>query len=156
MKNFAIYQTKMGYFIMKYENEHLVYFKKVHDENISDFGTKTELTDKAYSQLLEYFEGKRKVFDLPYKLIGTDFQKKVWSALIHIPYGQTRSYKEIAIAVGNEKASRAVGMANNKNPITVIVPCHRVIGASGKLVGYAGGLAMKEFLLKMESENKAL
>ncbi len=154
MKNFAIYETKMGYFIMKYENECLTYFKKLHDENISDFGTKTKLTDKAYKELLEYFDGKRKIFDVPYKLNGTEFQKKVWAALCDIPYGQTRSYKEIAVAVGNEKASRAIGMANNKNPITVIVPCHRVIGSSGKLVGYAGGLTMKEFLLKMEGENK--
>ncbi len=154
MKNFAIYETQMGYFIMKYEGDCLVYFKKLHEEHIVDFGTKTEFTDRAYNQLLEYFDGKRKDFDLPYKLNGTDFQKKVWSALCDIPYGQTRSYKEIAVAVGNPKASRAVGMANNKNPITVIVPCHRVIGSSGKLVGYAGGLTMKEFLLGMEGENK--
>ncbi len=154
MKNFAIYETKMGYFIMEYEGEYLVCLKKLLDENISDFGTKTKLTDKVYEELLEYFDGKRKQFDVPYKLKGTDFQKKVWSALMCIPYGQTRTYKEIAIAVGNEKASRAVGMANNKNPIHILVPCHRVIGANGKLVGYAGGLWVKEFLLKMERENK--
>ncbi len=154
MKDFAIYETKMGYFMIKHENEHLVYLKKLHDENITDFGTKTELTDTVYTQLLEYFDGKRKRFDVPYQMNGTDFQKKVWSALCDIPYGETRSYKEIAMAVGNPKASRAIGMANNKNPITVIVPCHRVIGTSGKLVGYAGGLTMKEYLLKMEGENK--
>ncbi len=154
MKGFAIYETQMGYFIIKHENERLVYFKKLHNETIGDFGVKTELTDKAYTQLLEYFDGERKKFDVPYQLNGTEFQKKVWSALCDIPYGETRSYKDIAIAVGNPKASRAVGMANNKNPITVIVPCHRVIGTSGKLVGYAGGLTMKEFLLKMEGENK--
>ncbi len=124
------------------------------DQNIIDFGTKTDLTDKAFRQLLEYFEGRRKHFDVPYKLKGTDFQKSVWAALCDIPYGETRTYKEIAKAVGNEKASRAVGMANNKNPLHVLVPCHRVIGASGKLVGYAGGLDMKEHLLKMEKENK--
>ncbi len=154
MSGFAVYETRIGHFIMKYENDYLIYFKRLHDETITDFGTKTELTDKAYSELLEYFDGKRKQFDIPYKLSGTDFQKKVWSALCAIPYGETRSYKDIAKAVGNEKASRAIGMANNKNPITVIVPCHRVIGSSGKLVGYAGGLTMKEFLLDMEEENK--
>ncbi len=154
MKDFAIYETKMGYFKMKYSGGNITFLKKIFDESISDFGTKTEITDKAYKELSEYFEGKRKQFDIPYKLTGTDFQKKVWSALCDIPYGETRSYKDIAAAVGNPKASRAVGMANNKNPITVIVPCHRVIGASGKLVGYAGGLTMKEFLLDMESENK--
>ncbi len=154
MTNFAIYETKVGYFKMEYTNGYITFFKKIFDENITDFGTKNELSQRAYEQLTEYFDGKRKNFDLPYKLNGTEFQKKVWSALCDIPYGQTRSYKDIAIAVGNEKASRAVGMANNKNPITVIVPCHRVIGASGKLVGYAGGLSMKEFLLEMEELNK--
>ncbi len=154
MKNFAIYETKFGYFKMEYEDGNITFFKKIFDEVVTDFGSKTELTDKAYTQLLEYFDGKRKTFDVPFELNGTDFQKKVWSALTRIPYGETRSYKDIAIAVGNHKASRAIGMANNKNPITVIVPCHRVIGASGKLVGYAGGLSMKEFLLKMEGENR--
>ncbi len=154
MKDFAIYETKLGYFKMKYADGNITYFKKIFDENISDFGIKTELTDRAYNQLVEYIDGKRKQFDIPYKLVGTAFQTKVWNALCDIPYGETRSYKDIAIAVGNEKASRAVGMANNKNPITVIVPCHRVIGASGKLVGYAGGLTMKEFILKIEAENK--
>ncbi len=155
MNNFAIYETKMGLFIMEYRDENLLCLKKLHANNITDFGSKTSFTDMVYGQLLEYFDGKRRCFDVPYKLIGTDFQKKVWSALCDIPYGETRSYKDIAIAVGNEKACRAVGMANNKNPISIIVPCHRVIGASGKLVGYAGGLTMKEFLLNMEGENKA-
>ncbi len=154
MNYFAIYETKFGYFKMGYSDGVITFFKKIFDEVVTDFGTKTELTDKAYNELLEYFDGKRKKFDIPYKLNGTEFQKKVWSALCDIPYGETRSYKDIAIAVGNEKASRAIGMANNKNPITVIVPCHRVIGASGNLIGYAGGLTMKEFLLKMESANK--
>ncbi len=156
MKKFAIYETKLGYFKMEYDDGNITFFKKIFDESITDFGTKTKLTDKAYTQLLEYFDGKRKQFDVPYKLTGTDFQVKVWSALCDIPYGETRSYKDIAKAVGNEKASRAIGMANNKNPITVIVPCHRVIGANGKLVGYAGGLEMKEFLLNMEGENKTV
>ncbi len=150
MHEFAIYETKFGFFKIAHENEHIVFFKKIHDTNIEDFGVKTAFTEKVFTQLCEYFAGERQSFDVPYVLTGTDFQKKVWQALCTIPYGETRSYKDIAIAVGNGKASRAVGLANNKNPITVIVPCHRVIGASGKLVGYAGGLEMKEFLLTME------
>ncbi len=154
MEGFAIYETKMGFFKIAYENDYIVFFKKVHDTVIEDFGTKTPLSDAVYGQLCEYFEGKRKSFDVPYKLRGTEFQQKVWQALCDIPYGEVRSYKDIATAVGNPKASRAVGMANNKNPITVIVPCHRVIGASGKLVGYAGGLEMKQYVLAMEAANK--
>ncbi len=154
MKDFAIYHTKFGYFAMQCEDDCLIYCKMLRDETIRDFGKKTLLTDKAYHQLLEYFDGNRKTFDLPLRLCGTEFQKKVWHALCEIPYGETRSYQDVAIAVGSPKAGRAVGMANNKNPIAVIVPCHRVIGASGKLVGYAGGLAMKESLLHMESEHR--
>ena len=149
MSEFAIYETKVGFIRMEYEDKAITYLKRI-DYKPKDFGTRTELTDKVYRQLLEYFDGKRKNFDFKYELRGTEFQKKVWKALCNIPYGQTRTYKEIAIAVGNEKASRAVGMANNKNPITIAVPCHRVIGANGKLVGYAGGLEMKEYLLKIE------
>ncbi len=154
MDGFAVYETKMGYFKIAYKDNSVIFFKKMHDTEIHDFGVKNSLTDKVYTQLCEYLEGKRKSFDVPYTLNGTEFQKKVWNALCDIPYGETRSYKDIATAVGNPKASRAVGMANNKNPITVIVPCHRVIGASGKLVGYAGGLEMKQYVLSMESKNK--
>lgn len=111
---------------------------------------RTALSDRVISQLMEYFEGKRKEFDLPLDPQGTEFQKKVWNALREIPWGETRSYKEIAAAVGDEKACRAVGMANNKNPIAIIIPCHRVVGSNGKLVGYAGGLAIKEKLLALE------
>ncbi len=114
----------------------------------------TELLLKAKNELEEYFEGKRKEFDLPLEQEGTEFQKRVWNALEKIPYGETRTYKEVAKMVGNEKASRAVGMANNKNNIPIIVPCHRVIGSNGKLVGYALGLDMKKYLLNLESKNK--
>ena len=112
---------------------------------------KTALIKEAYRQLSEYLKGERRMFDLPLNPRGTDFQKRVWRALCDIPYGETRSYKQIAEAIGNPKAVRAVGMANNRNPITIVVPCHRVIGADGKLVGYGGGLEMKEFLLRLES-----
>ncbi len=154
MEGFAIYENQMGFFKIAFAGGEIVFFKKIHATVIDDFGTKTALTNEAHEQLCEYFEGKRKKFTVPYKLIGTEFQKSVWKALCDIPYGEVRSYKDVAIAVGNPKASRAIGMANNKNPITVIVPCHRVIGSSGKLVGYAGGLEMKKFLLDMETANK--
>jgi len=104
-------------------------------------------------QLIEYFSGQRKVFDIPIDFEGTDFQKQVWSALLTIPYGETRSYKQIAQQLGNEKAVRAVGAANGKNPISIIAPCHRVIGAGGALVGFAGGLDKKEILLRLELNN---
>lgn len=112
--------------------------------------TRTELSDRAYVQLTEYLEGKRRTFDLPLSMEGTVFQKKVWKALTEIPYGETRSYKEIALQIGEEKASRAVGTANNRNPIAIVVPCHRVIGAKGALVGYGGGLDIKNRLLEIE------
>ncbi len=116
---------------------------------------RTELSDKTFSQLMEYFEGTRTQFDLPILMEGTEFQKKVWKALQTIPYGETRNYKEIAVMAGNEKAARAVGMANNKNPISIIVPCHRVIGANGTMVGYGGGLDVKKRLLALEQAHKA-
>ncbi|NLU35896.1 MAG: methylated-DNA--[protein]-cysteine S-methyltransferase [Clostridiales bacterium] len=112
----------------------------------------TELLKEACRQLQEYFAGNRKKFDLPLAPEGTSFQLKVWKALQSIPYGETRSYKDIAIAVGSPKATRAVGMANNRNPIAIIIPCHRVIGSNGKLVGYGGGMHVKEFLLNLEQE----
>lgn len=107
---------------------------------------------KVEQQLHEYFQGQRQVFDLPLDLAGTAFQQQVWQALQTIPYGETRSYKEIAEQIGNIKAVRAVGAANGKNPISIIVPCHRVIGASGQLVGFAGGLGYKQTLLSIESK----
>ena len=110
----------------------------------------TPLIKEAYHQLNEYLQGNRKTFHLPLRMKGTDFQVTVWKALCDIPYGETRSYKQIAEAIGNPKAVRAVGMANNRNPLLVVVPCHRVIGANGKLVGYAAGIEKKEFLLKLE------
>jgi len=112
----------------------------------------TPLIKKAAAQLDEYFNGKRKKFDLPLKLNGTDFQVDVWKALQKIPFGETRSYGEIARAIGNPKAVRAVGMANNRNPIVIIVPCHRVIGHDGSLTGYGGGLELKRRLLELEQK----
>jgi len=102
-------------------------------------------------QLNDYFAGQRQRFDLPLDFTGTEFQKKVWAALVTIPFGETRSYGEIARQIGHPQAVRAVGAANGKNPISIVAPCHRVIGANGKLTGFAGGLATKAFLLDIES-----
>lgn len=105
---------------------------------------------RVKKQLEEYFAGQRQQFDLPLDFQGTDFQQQVWQALLTIPYGEKRSYKDIAVQIGNEKAVRAVGAANGKNPISIIAPCHRVIGSSGALVGFAGGLDKKQILLSLE------
>jgi methylated-DNA-[protein]-cysteine S-methyltransferase len=112
--------------------------------------TETTLLQEAGRELLEYLEGKRTIFEVPIQYEGTEFQQRVWKALCEIPYGETRTYGEIAAKINNPKASRAVGNANNKNEIMIIVPCHRVIGSNGKLVGYAGGLDVKEKLLSIE------
>lgn len=110
----------------------------------------TKLILEVKTQLEEYFCRKRTSFNLPLNPQGTAFQKRVWNALTNIPYGKTCCYKDIAISIGNSKASRAVGMANNKNPIPIIIPCHRVIGKNGNLIGYAGGLDIKRKLLEYE------
>ena len=132
------------------ENEKItelnIYNKKKN--NIIEKDTKLLL--ETQKQLKEYFEGKRTKFEIPLNPKGTEFMKKVWKELLKIPYGEVRTYKEIAEKVGNSKASRAVGMANNKNPIPIIIPCHRVIGSNNKLVGYALGLDMKKYLLDLE------
>lgn len=105
---------------------------------------------EAERQLTEYFEGERTTFELPLHVRGTTFQKRVWQQLLHIPYGHTRSYGHLALAIGRGSAARAVGLANSKNPLSIVVPCHRVIGASGKLTGFAGGIETKARLLKLE------
>lgn len=110
----------------------------------------TPLLKKTYKQLDEYFAGKRKDFDLPLNPQGTEFQMKAWRGLQSIPFGKTISYQELAKKIKNPKAIRAVGGANNKNPICIVIPCHRVIGKDGRLVGFGGGLPTKEHLLKLE------
>lgn len=114
---------------------------------------RTPLSDETARQLEEYFQGTRKTFDLPLRMNGTEFQKQVWEALLTIPYGETRSYSELAEQIGRPKAARAVGMANHRNPIAILVPCHRVIGKNGSLTGYAGGIDKKEMLLELEKSN---
>lgn len=136
------------------ENERLKILPEVWEEGCEPQGKpyqkSDEMLDWTIRELEEYFEGKRKIFTVPCVMEGTEFQKKVWTALTEIPYGETRSYKEIAVQTGNPKACRAVGMANHRNPIAIIVPCHRVVGSNGKLTGYAGGIDAKEKLLELE------
>jgi len=118
-------------------------------ENLVQEGTPKVLRDCAV-QLDQYFKGELDEFNFPYVVVGTDFQKTVWNALKSIPYAQTGSYKDIAVSIGNEKAIRAVGSANGKNKISIVIPCHRIIGSNGTLTGYAGGLWRKEWLLQHE------
>jgi methylated-DNA-[protein]-cysteine S-methyltransferase len=116
-------------------------------------GIESELLMETELQLSEYFDGQRKVFELVFDADGTEFQKRVWQKLSEIPYGMTRSYKDIAVELGDAQASRAVGTANGRNPLSIVVPCHRVISSDGTLGGYAGGLSIKIFLLDMEKES---
>ncbi|MCI8387791.1 MAG: methylated-DNA--[protein]-cysteine S-methyltransferase [Clostridiales bacterium] len=151
MINFAYYKIELGTLRIGYEDNAIIIIDFV--KAMSESNVRSELTDKAYCQICEYFNGQRFVFDIPIKPKGTEFQQKVWKALCEIPYGETRTYGEIAAAVGNPKACRAVGMANHCNPICIVIPCHRVIGANGSLTGYAEGLSIKAALLKIEAEN---
>lgn len=115
-----------------------------------DWVRNEDFFQEAFNQLDDYFNGKRMDFDLKLNPKGTEFQRKVWNALTKIPYGEVCSYKDVAMEIDNPKACRAVGLANKKNPIAIVIPCHRVIGKNGKLVGYAGGLDTKEKLLELE------
>ena len=110
----------------------------------------TEIIEKTLAELDEYFHGNRKEFDVPLKMVGTDFQKRVWEALLRVPFGTTSTYLQLAKNIKNEKAVRAVASANGANSMSIIIPCHRIIGSNGKLVGYAGGLPIKKQLLKLE------
>ena len=118
--------------------------------NIVAEDTRCPVLVETARQLKEYFAGTRRTFDVKLNFIGTEFQNRVWSALLRIPFGETRSYGQIARELGNPRATRAVGAANGKNPIAIIAPCHRVIGASGALTGFAGGLKAKDTLLTLE------
>jgi methylated-DNA-[protein]-cysteine S-methyltransferase len=129
---------------------------KTRPEPAADWILSREKFAQVVLQLDQYFKGERKTFDLELHLKGTPFQKQVWQELVKIPYGQTISYGELAHRIGNSKASRAVGMANGKNPVSIIVPCHRVIGKKGDLTGFGGGLAVKKKLLELEKGKKGL
>lgn len=151
MKYIKYYNTPFKRIKIVEEDSKIIRLSFDNEEDFGEFELKdTELLNQTTKQLDEYFERKRKKFELPLNPNGTDFMKKVWKALEEIPYGETKSYKQIAEQIENPKASRAVGMANNKNPIPIIIPCHRVIGTNGNLVGYALGLEMKRRLLELE------
>lgn len=150
MKYTWIYEnTPIGKIAISEENNMItnLYFE---NDQIEGTYKETNLIKEAKEQLEEYFEGKRKAFNLPMSLKGTEFQKSVWRALETIEYGKTISYKELAIKVDNDKACRAVGTANSKNPLPVFIPCHRVVNADGKLGGYSGGVHIKKYLLEIE------
>jgi methylated-DNA-[protein]-cysteine S-methyltransferase len=151
MKNIFFYQTSIGE-IGIMENGAAITNLFVKGDSVPQGAVvkETALLKEAGKQLLDYLAGRRKSFELLLAPEGTEFQQKVWKALQEIPCGEIRSYGEVAKSIGQPKASRAVGMANNKNPILIFIPCHRVVGANGKLVGYAAGLGVKEHLLKLE------
>lgn len=148
MRGSTVYPFPFGRLKIGYEGDSVTLLLRT-EEPVSSEG-RTALTDLAFGQVMEYLEGRRREFDFPYLLRGTEFQQKVWQALRDIPYGQTRTYGQIAAAIGRPKAARAVGMANHRNPILLAVPCHRVIGADGSLTGYGSGLDMKAALLELE------
>lgn len=142
--------TKVGWLQLCADACNLLSCTFVEEKGIEN---RNPIIEEAINQLEEYFDGKRFKFDLPLKLEGTEFQMKVWKALMEIPYGKTCSYLDIACAIDNPKACRAVGNANNKNKIAIIIPCHRVIGKNKKMVGYASGIEKKQALLTLEILN---
>lgn len=148
----AIYHSPFGDMELDYEEDAVTALKMAAKKAVGEAPEGLALA--VFRELDEYFQGKRKTFDIPLRTHGTAFQEKVWAALRAIPYGEVRSYKEVAEAIGHPKAYRAVGMANNANPIFIIVPCHRVIGSDGSLTGYGGGLPMKKALLSLEKKHR--
>jgi methylated-DNA-[protein]-cysteine S-methyltransferase len=147
-KYYGYYNSPIGILEIITSEEAITSVMFVEEEN--KVTEEPQILKEAITQFEQYFKGLRNVFDVKYELQGTDFQNKVWNELVKIPCGETMSYKEMAIRIGNEKASRAVGNANGKNIISIIVPCHRVIGADKSLTGYAGGLNRKQWLLEHE------
>lgn len=146
-----IYNSPMGELLIVYDDSHILglYFNKCQTKEYQ----KNNIIDECVGQLDAYFAGKLREFDLPLNPIGTEFRRVVWTALQTIPYGETLSYGGLAAKIGKPSASRAVGGANNKNPISIIIPCHRVIGADGAMVGYGGGLENKIWLLEHEKRH---
>lgn len=145
-------ETPLGWLLIQANEQAVTHIDFIdHPKEITE--QPTLLTQQAVQQLTEYFAGHRQTFTLPLEQQGTPFQQQVWQALTTIPYGETRSYTQLAQLIDNPKAVRAVGGANNKNQLAIVVPCHRVIGSNGKLVGYAGGLARKAGLLALERNN---
>jgi len=154
--NYYTYDSPFGDIIICSDGKAITHIVPGGGKKLTGCNKANALTDKAAVQLEEYFAGERMEFDVPLNPQGTQFQRSVWTALLKIPYGETKSYKQIAQMVENPKAFRAVGMANNKNPIWIVIPCHRVIGADGSLTGYGGGLDMKQRLLELEKADITL
>ena len=153
MKGTAIYRSPVGALQLEYEDGEVVSLRKAEEDAAES--EENALTALVFRQLDEYFSGTRRTFDFPCRLHGTPFQQRVWAALRDIPYGETRSYKQLAEAIGQPNACRAVGMANHANPILIVIPCHRVICADGSPGGYAGGAEMKKALLRLEQASEA-
>ncbi len=154
MNQFTYYQSPYGQMTLQ-ANEHGLLgawfeIQTTQPQQLGIYSDNNPILSEAVRQLEEYFSGKRTQFELPLAAKGTAFQQAVWQALCRIPFGETWSYQQLADEIGNPKAVRAVGLANGKNPISVIVPCHRVIGKNGKLTGYAGGVETKQRLLELE------
>lgn len=156
MKGISILENEiLGAIAIIEEKDGISNIEFLRNSNDTEFyknKNESSLTKECKKQLIEYFSGKRKKFDIKLDIIGTDFQKAAWQALLKIPYGKTISYSDEAKILKNEKAVRAVGSANGKNKIPIIIPCHRVIAKNGKLGGYSGGLDIKEYLLNLEEE----
>ena len=146
------YRTGIGMVCIEETNSEIshIYFE---DEPVDEFidVAETELIRECYNQLNEYFKGERRRFTVPFTISGTEFQQEVYRLLLEVPYGRTASYSEIALKMGMPRGARAVGGAVNRNPVPIIIPCHRIVGKDGSLTGYAGGLAIKEKLLELES-----
>jgi methylated-DNA-[protein]-cysteine S-methyltransferase len=148
MKGLAYYTSPVGELLIESEDEKIVTVNFLKDSKQEE--SSTSIIEQCIAELEEYFYKGRKFFTVELDPRGTDFQKKVWNELLTIPYGETISYEALAIRIGNIKSIRAVGLANGQNPIAIIIPCHRVIGKGGELVGYGGGLENKEWLLYHE------
>ena len=145
------FNTPIGFLTIREEEQKLTeLFWEANSVHTMKNELHSDFLYEVYTQVNEYLTGRRKQFDVPLKYQGTQFQQSVWQELQKIPYGETRSYQEIAIGIGNEKAVRAVGQANNKNPIMIIIPCHRVIHKNGDITGFACGLEVKQYLLELE------
>jgi methylated-DNA-[protein]-cysteine S-methyltransferase len=151
-RTYYVYNTPMGRLSIG-SNGHAITRIAFGPVELEGIRKATELTNRASNELQEYLAGRRTSFDLPLEPVGTAFQKRVWEALLRIPYGETRTYAQVAAMVGSPNGQRAVGAANNRNPIPILIPCHRVIGANGNLVGYAWGLPIKQFLLDLEAKH---
>lgn len=149
MTAFTFYKSPFGLLKIGIQNEELVHIGIVPKQD--EEHQPTALSEEAFAQLQDYFSGRRTEFSLPYALVGTEFQRQVWTQIAKIPYGQTATYKDIAQAVGKPRAFQATGRAVGTNPLAIIIPCHRVVGANGDLTGYAFGLEVKKSLLKLES-----